>query len=49
MEHQQFSALLFQLRVWAFQICETLLFISFVICLTILTIRQIIHFVRGVK
>jgi len=46
MGQPQFHEFLFQLRLYIFDFCETLLFIALALSLTIHTIRRIIEFGR---
>jgi hypothetical protein len=49
MGHAPFSDVLFQVRIYAFEICETFLSIALAVSLTIHTIRLIIRFGRDKK
>lgn len=46
MGHPQFSDLLFQIRLDAFEICETIVFVAFAVALAFHTIKLIIDFGR---
>jgi hypothetical protein len=47
MGHSRFLDFLFQVRLYAFAICETLLFIALTIALTIHSVSSIVHFFSG--
>jgi hypothetical protein len=49
MGHAQFTDVLSQVRIYTFEVCETLLFIALAVSLTIHTIRLIISFGRDKK
>jgi hypothetical protein len=49
MGSSDFSHFLFLVRFYVFEVCETLLFITFLIALMWHTIRRIIQFGRGGK
>jgi hypothetical protein len=46
MGHPQLSDLLFQIRLDAFEICETIVFIAFAVALAFHTIKLIVDFGR---
>lgn len=44
MGRSQFNSWLFQIRLWIFEVCETVIFIVLVVALAIYSIRHIIEF-----
>lgn len=46
MGHSQFSERLFKIRLFVFEVCETIVFIAFVLALAVFSIIHIIEFGR---
>jgi hypothetical protein len=49
MSHLQFSNILYLIRLYAFEICETIVFVCLGLGLTIHTIRLVVDFTRRKK